>query len=186
MLTVFALSGSWWAPVVRGIMAIAFGVLAFTLTFTTLAGVILAFGVYVLADGLFTLAAAIANRHQDRDWWVLLLQGMVSAVVGLAAFSYPIVTAVVLLWYVAAWAIVLGGLQVYAAIRLRRDISFEWWLALGGIVTVAFGILLLMQPVRGAVAALWVIASYSIAWGVMLLIGGFRIRTRQPLLTRPA
>ncbi len=185
MLTVLAFSTSWWAPVVRGMMAIAFGVLAFSLTFTTVTGVVLAFGVYVLADGLFTIAAAIASRRQAGDWWVLLLQGIVSACAGLAAFSYPIVTAVVLLWYVAAWAIVLGGLQVYAAIRLRHDISFEWWLALGGIVTVAFGILLLMQPVRGAVAALWVIASYSIAWGVLLVIGGLRMRTRRPVI-RPA
>ena len=182
MLTVFAFSGSWWTPVVRGIMAIAFGTLAFTLTFTTVTAVVLAFGVYVLADGLFTIAAAIANRHKAGDWWVLLLQGIVSACAGLAAFFYPILTAVVLLWYVAAWAIVLGALQAYAAIRLRNDISFEGWLALGGIVSVAFGILLLMQPVRGAVAALWVIASYSIAWGVLLLIGGLRLRTRRPAI----
>jgi uncharacterized membrane protein HdeD (DUF308 family) len=91
---------------------------------------------------------------------------------------YPVLTAFVLLVYVAAWAVVLGGLQVYGAIRLRREISFEWWLALGGIASVVFGILLMLRPVQGAVAALWVIAGYSVGWGVMLMLGGLSMRAR--------
>ncbi len=185
MLTMFSFSGSWWVPVVRGTMAVVFGVLAFTLVVKTLAGVIPAFGLYALVDGLFTTAAAIASRTATRDWWVLLLQGVLGVGVGLATLFYPILTALVLLLYVAAWAIVLGGLPLYGAIRLRREISFEWWLALGGVASVAFGIVLLLRPIEGAVAALWVIASYSIAWGVMLMLGGLSTRTRTPL-TRAA
>lgn len=176
MLTVFSFSGSWWVPVVRGTMAALFGVLAFTLSVTTLAGVILAFGLYALVDGLFVIAAAIASR--TRDWWILLLQGILGVGVGLATLLYPILTALVLLVYVSLWAVVLGGLQVYGAIRLRHEISFEWWLAVGGVASVAFGILLLLRPVQGAVAALWVIAGYSVAWGVMLMLGGLSTRTR--------
>ena len=185
MLTLVSFSGSWWVPVVRGTMAVVFAVIAFSLTARTLDAVFLAFGLYVLADGLFAIAAAIASRTGTRDWWILLLQGVLGVGVGLATLIYPIFTAFVLLLYVAAWAIVLGGLQVYGAIRLRREISFEWWLALGGVASMAFGILLLLRPAQGAVAALWVIASYSVAWGVMLILGGLSTRTRTPL-TRAA
>ena len=96
------------AGFVRGTMAIVFGVLAFTLTVTTLATLILAFGLYVLADGLFAIAAAIASRTRTGYWWVLLLQGVLGVGVGVATLRYPDLTAVVLLWYVAAWAVVLG------------------------------------------------------------------------------
>jgi uncharacterized membrane protein HdeD (DUF308 family) len=123
------------------------------LAVTTLTGVILALGLYALVDGLFAIAAAIASRTRTGDWWIVLLQGVLGVGVGLATLFYPIVTALVLLWYVAAWAVVVGGLQVYAAIRLRREISFEWWLALGGVASVAFGIVLVLRPVQGAVAA---------------------------------
>jgi uncharacterized membrane protein HdeD (DUF308 family) len=178
VLTVFSFSGSWWVPVVRGAMAVVFGLLAFTLAVTTLAGVILAFGLYALVDGLFAMAAALASRTTTRDWWILLLQGVLGVAVGLATLFYPILTALLLLSYVAAWAVVLGGLQVYGAIRLRREISFEWWLALGGIASVAFGILLLLRPIERAVASLWVIAGYFVASGVMLMLGGLSTRTR--------
>jgi uncharacterized membrane protein HdeD (DUF308 family) len=160
-------------------MAVVFGILALTLTVTTLGGVILAFGLYALVDGVFTIAAALASRARAHDWWILVLQGILGTGVGLATLSYPILTAVVLLWYVAAWAVVLGGLQIYGAVRLRHEISFEWWLALGGVVSMAFGILLVMRPVQGTVAALAVIAGYSLAWGVLLLLGGLIARTKQ-------
>ena len=185
MLTLVSFSGAWWVPVVRGAMASVFGVLAFTLALTTLTGVILAFGLYALVDGLFVIAAAIASHTRTRDGWILLLQGVAGVGVGLATLFYPVLTAVALLVYVAAWAVVLGGLQVYGAIRLRREISFEWWLALGGVASVVFGVLLMLRPVQGAVAALWVIAGYSVAWGVLLMLGGLSMRTRA-FVTRAA
>jgi uncharacterized membrane protein HdeD (DUF308 family) len=156
MLTLVSFSGSWWVPVVRGTMAVVFAVLAFSLTVTTLTTVILAFGLYALADGLFAIAAAIASRTRTGDWWILLLQGVLGMGVGVATLRYPNLIALVLLWYVAAWAVVLGALQIYGAIRLRHAISFEWWLAFAGIASIAFGIVLLVRPVQGAVAALWV------------------------------
>lgn len=180
MLTIYSFTGPWWVPAVRGAMALVFGMLALTLTVRTLDGVVLAFGLYVLADGLFSIAASIASRSGTRDWWILLLQGVLGLGVGVATLAYPIFTAVVLLWYVAAWAIVLGGLQIYGAIRLRHAISFEGWLVLSGIVSTAFGIFLLARPVHGTIAALWVIGAYSLIWGVVLLVAGLSIRTRVP------
>ncbi len=170
------LSRYWWVLVVRGAIAILFGALAFTRPVATLAALVLMFGVYAFADGIFAIVAAIAGRTLTTDWWIVLLQGFLGVGIGALTLSNPAITAVALLIYIASWAIVAGVLQVYAAIKLRHELTNEWWLALGGILGAAFGVALLWRPGAGALAALWVIAVYAIVWGVMLIIGGFAVR----------
>jgi len=165
----------WWLLVLRGAIAVLFGVLAFSLPATTLAALVIAFGAYVLIDGTFTAAAGIAGRRMTSDWWVLLVQGLVGIGLGVFTLFRPEVTAVALLIYIAAWAIAVGVLQVYAAIKLRHEITGEWWIALGGILGMLFGALLLWRPLEAALALLWMIATFAILWGVLLILGGFNV-----------
>jgi uncharacterized membrane protein HdeD (DUF308 family) len=170
------LSKYWWVLVIRGVMAIALGVFAFARPQETIAALVLVFGVIALIDGTIAVAAAIAGHSLTPYWWVLMLQGLLGVGVGMLTLFNPAITAVALLVYIAVWAIGMGVLQVIAAVRLRHDITGEWWLALGGIAGIAFGILLIRNPAAGALAVLWLIGSYALVWGVMLMLGGFDVR----------
>ncbi len=166
----------WWVPVVRGLVAIALGVFAFVWPIATITALVLVFGAVAVADGMLAIGAAIAARKLTSDWWVLLVQGFVGIAIGVLTVVYPAITALALLVLMAVWAIGLGVLQVVAAVKLRRDISGGWWLVLGGLLGIAFGILLMSNPVAGAVAVLWLIGIFAIAWGVMQMVGGFDLR----------
>jgi len=168
------LSRYWWVLVVRGVMAIALGIFAFVWPQQTIAALVLVFGAIALADGTFAVVASIAGHSLTPYWWVLLLQGLLGIGVGALTLFNPAITAIALLIYIAVWAIGMGVLQVIAAVRLRHDI--EWWLALGGIASVAFGMLLMRNPAAGALAVLWLIGSYALIWGVTLMVGGFDVR----------
>ena len=170
------LSRYWWVLVIRGVMAIALGVFAVVWPQETIAALVLVFGAIALIDGTFAVFTSIAGHRLTPYWWVLLLQGLLGMAVGIFTLVNPAITAVALLIYIAVWAIGMGVLQVTAAVRLRHDISGEWWLALGGIAGVVFGILLMRNPAQGALAVLWLIGSYALVWGVMLLVGGFDVR----------
>jgi uncharacterized membrane protein HdeD (DUF308 family) len=168
------LSRYWWVLVIRGAMAIALGVLAFLWPRETIAALVLVFGAIALVDRTFAVVASIAGHRLTPYWWALLLQGLLGIGVGVLTLFNPAITAVALLIYIAVWVIGMGVLQVIAAVRLRHDISGEWWLALGGIASVAFGILLMGH--QGALAVLWLIGSYALVWGVMSMLGGFDVR----------
>jgi uncharacterized membrane protein HdeD (DUF308 family) len=165
----------WWLLVLRGAIAVLFGVAAYLVPEATLAALVIAFGAYALTDGVFTAAAAIAGRKTTSDWWVLLVQGLVGIGLGAVTLLRPGVTAMALLIYIAVWAIAIGMLQVYAAFRLRHEVTGEWWLALGGTVGMLFGALLLWRPLEGAVALLWMIAFFAILWGILLIVGGINV-----------
>jgi uncharacterized membrane protein HdeD (DUF308 family) len=170
------LSKYWWVLVVRGVMAVALGVFAFVWPLQTIAALVLVFGATALADGAFAIAASIAGHSITPYWWVLLLQGLLGVGVGVLTLFNPAITAAALLVYIAAWAIGMGVLQVIAAVRLRREITGEWWIALAGVAGIAFGVLLMRNPAEGALAVLWLIGSFALVWGVMLMIGGFDVR----------
>ncbi len=165
----------WWVFVVRGVLAILLGIFALTWPLQTVAALVLAFGAVALIDGIFSIATAFAGRKLTEDWWVLLVQGLFGMLVGIVTVLNPAATAVVLLIAIAVWAIGLGLLQIVAAVRLRHEISGEWWLAIGGVAGIAFGLLLMRNPAGGALAVLWLIGTYAVVWGVMLAIGGFEM-----------
>jgi len=134
------------------------------------------FGIYVLADGLLGVWSAIAKRRDNRHWWLLLLWGLVGIVVGVMTFIMPGITGLVLLMYIAAWAVITGVLQIVAAIRLRKEIKGEWLMILSGLVSVAFGVLLFLQPGAGALAVAWIIAAYAFIFGVLMVLLAFKVR----------
>lgn len=173
MLTI--LSKDWWIYVLRGILAIAFGVLALIWPGVTIGILVLLFGIYVIFEGVLALSAAFRNRHR-RVWWVLLLEGITGIVVGLFAFIWPGLTAVVLLIFIAIWAILTGILEIGAAIQLRKQFKGEWALLLTGILSILIGLILIINPGAGIVAIVWLIGIYAIVFGILLTILGVRAK----------
>ncbi len=172
----------WWVLLLRGLLAIAFGVAAYLSPGITLATLVLFFGAFALVSGAFQTVAAIAGRKSHDHWWLLLLEGLLGIALGVLTLRAPGITALVLVLYIAAWSLVTGVVQIVEAIRLREEIEGELWLGLSGLCSVALGILLMISPGAGALALLWVIAAFAIAWGVLLILLGFRVRgaTRAP------
>lgn len=178
------LSRNWWVLLLRGLIAIAFGVLTWFLPGISVAALVLLFGAYTLVDGILGVGTAITGRKQHEDWWVLLLWGLVGVGVGILTFLAPGITALALLFYIAIWATATGVLEIGAAIRLRKEIKGEWLLILGGLASVVFGILLMAQPTAGALAVIWLIATYAFIFGVLLVILAFKVRAFGKQLAR--
>ena len=170
-----SLAQNWWTFTLRGVFAVLFGILAFVAPGATLTTLVWVFGFFAILNGAFALYAAWNLRSFDR-WWVFLLEGLLSIAAGVIAFVYPGAAALAFLSIIAAWAILVGILQIVAAIRLRQEIDNEWSLGLGGLLSVVFGVLLVVWPRSGLVAISWIIGIYAIAFGVMLIMLGSRLR----------
>jgi uncharacterized membrane protein HdeD (DUF308 family) len=167
----------WWAVALRGAVALLFGLLALIWPGITVIVLVALFGAYALVDGAFALGTAIFGRRDGaggRGW--LVVEGIAGIAVGILTFAWPGVTALVLLWLIAAWALVTGVLEIVAAVRLRREIQGEWVLALSGVLSVLFGIVLIVWPAAGALAVVFLIAIYAIVFGVVLLALALRLR----------
>jgi uncharacterized membrane protein HdeD (DUF308 family) len=166
----------WWLLLLRGIVAVLFGIILWVEPAISLAALVLLFGGYCLVDGIFAVWTALAGPKDHDHWWLLLLWGLVGIGVGILTFVAPGVTALALLFYIAIWAVATGVLEIAAAIRLRKEIANEWLLLLAGFASVAFGVLLALRPGAGALGVLWVIGFYAIVFGVLLLILAARMR----------
>jgi uncharacterized membrane protein HdeD (DUF308 family) len=142
------LARNWWVFLLRGVAAIIFGILAIIWPLLTLQVLILLFGAYALVDGVFTVIAGIAAHERNQRWWVLLLQGIAGIIVGVITFFWPGLTALVLLYFIAAWEIITGVMEIIAAIQLRRIIENEWLMIITGIASILFGFILYIFPGR--------------------------------------
>ncbi len=171
------LRDTWWLMLIRGLAAIIFGVLTWMSPGISLATLVLFFGAYALVDGVVGAWGALQGRKQHDDWWVLLLWALVSVGAGVLTFMAPGVTALALLFYIAAWAIATGVLQIAAAVRLRKQISGEWMLGLAGLSSVVLGILLMAHPGEGALVVVWMIATYAVLFGVLMVVLAFKLRS---------
>ena len=180
------LGRNWGWIVLRGVAAILFGILAFALPGITLAVLVIVWGAYALADGILALVAAYRVRDQGKPFWSLVIVGVLGIAAGIVTFIWPGMTALVLLLFIAAWAVVMGIFQIIAAIRLRKEIQNEWLLGLSGVLSVLFGIIMFAQPGAGALAVIWVIAAYAIVFGVLLVWLGLRLKKRSESRTAPA
>ena len=169
------LSRYWWLVLLRGIAFIVFGVLAFMWPGLTLVTLVLFWGAFALVDGVLALAQAIMGGSMGPRWWLALI-GVAGIAAGILTFMWPALTALLLLTFIACWAIVLGVFQIAGAIKLRKEIDNEWTLILGGVLSVLFGLVLLIAPGPGAVGLIWVIASYAVVFGVLLVMLAFRLK----------
>lgn len=170
------LSRYWWLLALRGVAAILFGILAFAWPQLTLEVLVILFGVYVLIDGVSNIVTGFSQRESNERWWVMLLEGLVGILAGILTLVYPGMSAFILLYFIAAWAILTGVLEIVAAIRLREEITGEWALALSGVASIIFGILLFLFPGTGALAVVWIIGSYAILFGALLIYLVFKVR----------
>jgi uncharacterized membrane protein HdeD (DUF308 family) len=171
------LANHWWVLLVRGLLAIAFGVFSWIQPGISLASLIILFGAYALSDGIFGVWTAIKGREHHEHWWVLLIEGLIGIAAGLMTFFAPGVTTLVLLIFIATWAVARGVLEIVAAIRLRKEIEGEWLYVLGGLVSILFGGFLITHPGEGALALLWVVGFYAVSIGLLLVLLAFRVRT---------
>ena len=166
----------WWVPVLRGVAAIIFGIIAFTHPVMAAATLVLFFGAWVLIDGIFRIVGAIRDRS-DSDWGWQLVIGILGVMVGLLTFHAPGITALALVIYIAAWVLMIGATEIALAIKMRREIKGEWFLILMGLASIIFAGLLLWNPIAGAAALIWIIAWYAVIMGVLAIVFGFHLRS---------
>ncbi len=170
------LTRTWWMFLIRGILAVLFGVLAYFQPGVTLAALVLLFGAYSLADGVMTVISAISGREDVDHWWLLLLEGLVGIGVGGLTLFAPGVTTIALLFYIGVRAIATGIVQIVTALRIRKEIEGEWLLVAAGLLSVLFGVAFLARPAAGAVAVVWLIATFAIIFGIVLILVAFKAR----------
>jgi uncharacterized membrane protein HdeD (DUF308 family) len=171
---------NWWVLVLRGVLAVVFGILAWVWPGLTVVVLVALFGAFAAVDGIFALVAAFRAHERRREWWPFAVEGVAGIGLGILAFFWPDVTALALLILIAAWAIVTGIFEIAAAIRLRKVIRGELLLGLAGAASIVFGILVLVFPGAGAVAVVWAIGIYAIFFGVLLIAPGIRLRRWRP------
>jgi len=171
----------WWVPVIRGVAAIVFGIIAFVYPGLTIATLVLFFGAWILIDGIFRIVGAIGHRASDPDWGWQLVIGLLGIVVGLLTFHAPQITALALVIYIAAWALMIGASEIALAVKMRREIKGEWFLILMGLASIVFAVLLLWNPIAGAAAVIWLIAWYAVVLGILAIFFGFRLRSLRTL-----
>jgi uncharacterized membrane protein HdeD (DUF308 family) len=172
-------TGHWWALAIRGGIAIIFGLAALLRPDIALEALILLFGAYALVDGVFAIVGVFGGTRGGTPRWLLLIEGIAGILAGIIAFVLPGLTAVVLLYLIAAWAVVTGIFEIATAIRLRQEIRGEWALIIGGGLSVLFGVILaVIGPVAGLLSLIWLIGVYAVAFGILMLITAFQVRGR--------
>lgn len=164
--------------IIRGIVGIVIGILAFGWPGVTIAVLVGIFALYALIDGVTNLILGLTQATRHGRPWALILEGLAGIAAGVVTFMWPGVTALVLIWLIAAWAIVTGVFEIAAAIRLRRVLTGEWLLLLSGVLSIAFGVLVFAFPGAGAVGIAWVLGAYAVATGVILVALGIRLRSQ--------
>ncbi len=171
-----ALAQWWWTFILRGVLAIAFGLIALFVPPLGIAVLVGLFAAWALIDGATGIVAGWRMRGSARSWWLQLLEGVVGIAAGVVALVFPLFAAEILVILIAAWAIVTGAFEIVMAIRLRREISGELWLALAGVASILFGVVLFWFPAAGAITIVWLIGSFAIAFGAFLVLLGWRLR----------
>ena len=179
------LADSWWAVGLRGVLGILFGLICLLTPGLALEVFVILFAAYMLVDGVFAIASGIKAARNGERWGMLILEGIVDLAAGTVAVLWPAITLVALIWIVAIWAVVSGALMLWAAFMLNLDHG-RWWLALGGIASLIFGILLVVQPLIGAVVLTLWIGAYALVFGIFLLILAFQLHSKREERERKA
>ena len=168
--------GKWWIWLVRGIAAIIFGALALLMPGITLEVLILFLAAFLLVDGAFNIFASLSHYKDAKYWWLVLLEGIVSILIGVTTLIWPQITVIALLFLVVFWALVNGIFRIIAAIQLRKHIKGEWLLVFSGVFSVLFGVLLLIWPGRGLLILIWMLGFYAVIFGILFILLAFKVR----------
>jgi uncharacterized membrane protein HdeD (DUF308 family) len=167
---------NWWMLALRGVLAIIFGLIALFDPRIALLAFVYVFAAYALIDGIVAVVVAIQERGSLNRWGWVLFEGIISILAGIVAFVYPGLTALVLLYIIAFWAIVTGIMEIVAAFAIRGFAAREWALGLAGIVSIIFGIVLFVFPGAGLLSILWLVGIYAIIFGILFIVRAFQLR----------
>jgi uncharacterized membrane protein HdeD (DUF308 family) len=173
-----ALAESWWAVAIRGVLGILFGLIALIFPGPTMLSLVILFAAYLLVDGIFAIIAAVRAARRNERWGMLTFAGIANIVTAIIAVLWPGLTVLAFVLIMAAWSIVTGGLMLAAAFRLNIEHG-RWWLVLGGFSSLAFGVLLIIAPIAGAIVLTWWLGAYALIFGAALLFLGFKLRSRR-------
>lgn len=158
------LARNWWSLALRGLVAVLFGLAIFIWPAITVEVLVLLFGAFAFIDGVFAIFAALSAK----GGWVLILEGIVGIIIGLAAFFWPGITALVLVILFAAWAIATGILEIILTFFLHEEISARWLMAISGVISIVFGLVIAARPGTGLLVITWLIGAYAIVCGVLI------------------
>ncbi|HTU68881.1 MAG TPA: HdeD family acid-resistance protein [Candidatus Baltobacteraceae bacterium] len=172
-----ALARNWWALLIRGIIAVIFGLLAFFWPGATGFALVILFGAWAFVDGIFALISAIRAAEAHQRWIAFAIEGVIGLIIAAIVFFHPLIAAIALYITIAVWAVLTGILEIVAAFQLRKMIPGEWLLILSGIVSVAFGVLLVIYPLIGVLTVIYLIGAYAILFGVLMIGFSFRLRS---------
>src|ERR1700722_13728622 len=169
------LADNWWALALRGLFAIVFGIIAFAMPAAAMLALVLIFGAYSIADGIFNIVLAVRGARSHERWGLLLINGLLGIAIGIAAAIWPGITVLAFVFMVAAWALLSGGLMLGAALGLKISHG-RWFLVFGALVSLAYGLLLFASPLVGALVLTWWVGAYSLVFGVTLIVLAVRLR----------
>ncbi len=168
---------NWWAFVVRGILAVLFGLIALFLPGVTMLSLVLVFAAYAIADGIFAIIGALRAAEHGERWDLLVLEGVVDILAGIAAAGWPGLTVVVFVAMIAAWALITGGLMLAAAMNVDSEHG-RAWVVIAAIASIIYGGLLVIAPMIGALVLTWWIGAYALVFGIAMLVFAFRLRAK--------
>lgn len=171
------LAENWWLVILRGVLAIIFGVIALMMPVATMLALLLIFAAYMFFDGVLAIASAVRNARKGESWGLLVLQGILSLAVAAVTVAWPGITLIAYVLLVAAWALVSGTLMIAAAVQLNKDHG-RWWLGLGGVLSIIWGILLIIAPLIGALVMTWWLGIWAMIFGTSLIALGFKLRSQ--------
>ncbi|HEY1428882.1 MAG TPA: HdeD family acid-resistance protein [Candidatus Tumulicola sp.] len=174
---VHVLARNWWALLIRGIAAVVFGILAFAWPGATLFAICLLFGAYAFVDGVFAIVAAVRAAQSHERWWPFVIEGIVGLAIAGITFYDVSITFLALYFTVAVWAFITGILEIAAGIQLRKAVANEFWLILAGLASIVFGIFMFWHPIAATVVIIYVIATYAIIFGIIMIAFAFRLRS---------
>lgn len=168
----------WWVVLIRGILAVLFGIVALVWPGITVWALVVVFAVYAIVDGAVLVWHSIRDRATLDGWGLWLAMGVVSVLAGLVALFWPGITALVLLYLIAFYAILFGIIGIVGALRFRKVPESGWvWSLIAGVVAVLFGVLLLIFPGSGILGLIVLLGIYAILFGILLIVMSFQVRS---------
>ncbi len=168
---------NWWVVLLRGVLGLIIGFIAFFFPGPTLLSLVTLFALYLIIDGIFAIVSAVRAARHQQDWGFLTFEGIVGILAGIIALALPGLTVLVFVGLLAAWAFITGTLELRAAYNLEKDHG-RWWMVLAGVASIVFGIVLIAAPVIGALVVSWWVGAYATFFGASLVALAFQLRAR--------